>query len=812
VAIHLPPESTRRRSIRARIVAVGLPALCLVTIGWFAFAGSDAPTSNRAEGAPAVPEAAAAPAEAGEDDLYRRDVAPLIAKYCSDCHSERQQRAGLSLTKDASSTAIQRNRKVWESVVSMLRDGVMPPADKPQPTDEELARMTGILEETLANIDCTGGIDPGRVTIRRLNRAEYNNTIRDLVGVDFQPAEDFPSDDVGYGFDNIGDVLSLPPLLFEKYLAAAEKITEAAIITGDRQRGEIVKFEPRRMRRNGQGGDYGNGAVNLYSTAELSVRHSFPKSGEYVLRVRAFGQQAGPEPARMSLRLDGKELQTFDVKAEEGDSQTCEHRLQIEQGRKRVAVAFVNDYYNPKHPDPKARDRNLIVEHVEIQGPIEVVPLPESHRRIITRVPREDGSDADSCTREILRRFVTRAYRRPVTGEELERLVELAAGVRSDGESFERGIQLALQAVLVSPHFLFRIETDREPENPAVVHEISEYELATRLSYFLWSSLPDEELFALADRGELRQGETLARQVRRMLADPKSRALVDNFASQWLQFRNLDQFSPDPKQFPDFDEALRQAMRTETEMFFTTILREDRSILEFLDADYTFVNERLARHYGIADVRGDEFQRVNIDANQRGGILAHGSILAITSNPTRTSPVKRGKWVLDNLLGAPPPPPPPGVEELSDESEAALTGTLRQRMEQHRANPGCASCHRQMDPLGFGLENYDPIGAWRTREGKFPIDSSGTLPSGESFNGPRELRAILIGRKTEFTRCLTEKLLTYALGRGLEYYDRCAVDRIVEAVARNDYHMSALIEGIVASDPFQKRRGKRGDE
>jgi hypothetical protein len=577
------------------------------------------------------------------------------------CHSGARARGRVVLegfTDDAS--ALQK-RAVWERVSDALRSGDMPPAGRPRPTADELDRINGWLDKVVFQTSCDGPIDPGSVTLRRLNRAEYNNTIRDLVGVDFQPANDFPQDDVGYGFDNIGDVLSLPPLLLEKYLAAAEKITQKAFAS------------------------------------------------------------------------------------------------------------------------PAARKRLLVVT-----------------------------TQNEESARQILRTFASRAYRRPVNDIELQRLLRFVEMAEKNGDGFEAGLQLAMQAVLVSPHFLFRVEVDRRPDNPKAIHFVNYYEMASRLSYFLWSSMPDDELFELARKKTLRDPAVLEAQVRRMLKDPRARGLVDNFAGQWLQTRNLKDFKPDPDLFPGFDEKLRSAMLTETELFFANVLREDRSILDFIDADYTFVNERLARHYGLTGVKGDEFRRVSLAGTPRGGILTQAAVLAVTSNPTRTSPVKRGKWILDNILGTPPPPPPPGVEELKDDKEAVLSGTLRQRMEQHRANPNCASCHQRMDPLGFGFENFDAVGAWRTHEGKHAIDPSGTLPGGQTFKGPAELRRILKGRQDAFARCLAEKLLTYALGRGVERYDRCALDQIVKNTAGGDYRFSRLVIEIVKSDPFQKRRGKGG--
>ena len=428
--------------------------------------------------------------------------------------------------------------------------------------------------------------------------------------------------------------------------------------------------------------------------------------------------------------------------------------------------------------------------------------MPESHKRIVFRKPR--GFNDVKTLREILDRLATRAYRRPATAEDVTRLMRMVEVAKRDGERVEDGLRLALQAILISPHFLFRVELD--PANSNGTHFLDDYELASRLSYFLWSSMPDDELFDAVKTGKLRAPGGVEAQAARMLRDPRSHALTKHFAGQWLQLRNLKNIAPDKGMFPAFDEPLRAAMRQETERYFESIVKEDRSILEFLDSDYTFVNDRLAKHYGLPESGNGDFRRVKLPDGRRGGLMGQASILSVTSNPTRTSPVKRGKWVLEQLLGTPPPPPPPGVPDLKDEHGAQLTGTLRQRMEQHRANPNCATCHAKMDPLGFGLENFDAVGAWREKDGPFPIDPSGKLPNGRAFDGPKGLREILRGKDKEFTRCLSEKLLTYALGRGLEEPDRCAVDKIAEGVATDGHKFSRLVAEIVRSDPFRKRK------
>ena len=735
---------------------------------------------------------------------FGRQVRPLLKKYCHDCHSGEKPESDVGLDRYKNQAAAVAVPRVWEGVALKLRTGEMPPEDSPQPTADERALIQSWIEKEVFHIDCGGPRDPGRVTIRRLNRAEYNNTIRDLVGVDFQPADDFPADDVGYGFDNIGDVLSMPPILLEKYLTAAEKIAQAAIVD-DGPPPVLGTYSGRRLKVR-DGGRRANREVRLNSEGTVEADVRLPAEGEYLLRVRAYGEQAGPDVTKISLQLGDLKPTDVDVPAVEADPQVYEVRVKSPAGGVKFKASFINDYYQPSDPDPAKRDRNLVIEYLEIAGPVAPTALPQSHMRIIPREPTTE--DRTALAREVVGNFATRAFRRPATTSEIDRLVKFIDLAEKEGDSFRAGVRLAMQAVLVSPHFLFRIELDPEPNNPKSIRQLGDFELATRLSYFLWSSMPDDELFALAREGKLREGDHLRQQVARMLKDNKAKALVENFAGQWLQLRNLKQVVRDPGAFPQFDDGLRWAMRTETEMFFAAIVSEDHSVLEFLDADFTFLNERLARHYGIEGVQGAEFRRVKLSGDQRGGVLSQASVLTVTSQPTRTAPVKRGKWILENLLGAAPPPPPPGVPELSEKAEVVLSGTLRQRLEQHRAKAECAVCHNRMDPLGFGLENYDAIGAWRSQDGKFPIDASGTLPGGQSFNGPRELKGLLKAKRGEFVRCLAEKLLTYSLGRGLEIYDQCTVNDLVAACEQWDYKFSSLVMAVVQTDAFQKRQGR----
>lgn len=739
------------------------------------------------------------------ESRFEKEIRPLLSRYCFDCHGKTRQKADLSLEAYRDTTAARKDHTVWEKVRHHIRSREMPPEDNPQPTEAERNLIVRWIETDLFPLDCSKP-DPGRVTLRRLNRAEYSNTIRDLVGVDFRAGENFPPDDSGYGFDNIGDVLSLSPPLLEKYLLAAEQILDQAIVTDRKPALPRQSFPAAQFKITG-GGALDGCCVNLFSVGEVSVPCSIAATGEYVLRVTAYGQQAGPEPARMGLKVDGREIQTLDVKETESAPGRFETRLKLAAGSHRLSAAFLNDYFNPDDPNPRRRDRNLVVQSIELEGPLDAPPppLPETHRRIFICQPK--ATAPGDCARRTIESFARRAFRRPVAAKELDRLVTLFDRASRAGESFERAIQITLQAVLISPHFLFRGELQPEPDNPRVTHKIDEFGLASRLSYFLWSSMPDDELFALAEKGRLRKD--LAAQVRRMVRDPKSRAFVENFAGQWLQLRNLELVQPDSREFPAFNRDLRAAMARETELFFEHVLREDRSVMEFIDADYSFVNDRLARHYGLKGVKGPEFRRVSLAGTPRGGVITHASVLTITSNPTRTSPVKRGKWVLENLLAEPPPPAPPDVPPLREGKSAAASASLRQRMEQHRDNPACSSCHELMDPIGFGLENFDAVGAWREKEGRFPIDASGRLASGETFLGAAQLRAILATQKRQaFARCLVEKVLTYALGRGLEYYDRCAVDQILRELERHDYRFSALLLGVADSVPFQMRRGE----
>ncbi len=718
------------------------------------------------------------------EPTYQKDVLPFLKTYCTSCHGGTKPKAGLSFDKYGDEQSVLKDRKTWDNVRHMVETHEMPPAKRPQPKPQEADAALQAIDDLFAALD-RAHPNAGRVTIRRLNRTEYDNTIRDLVGVDFHPSEDFPADDVGYGFDNIGDVLSVSPLLLEKYLTAAESILDQAIVADPPK-----PPKPTKQRFD----DFRRTAVT--TKREVGQAITF-EAGDYRIRCKLAGDQVGNEPVRAMLRVGGKDVKEFTVRAKPDKPVEFEATATVKAGPGRLALEFLNPY---TEPGKDGNDRGLYVKALEVEGPFNPPPppMPATHVRLMAH---KDGAPPRDAAREILTRFATRAFRRPVKPEEVDRLLTLYDARTKKGDGFERAVRAALYRVLVSPYFLFRVELDPTGAAPGSVYDVSEFELASRLSYFLWNSMPDDELFDLAKKGKLRSG--LDAQVRRMLKDPKSASFLQGFAEQWLTLRKLDLASPDPKLFPTFNADLRRAMARESALFFEAVVREDRSVLDLLDADFSFVNEPLAKLYGISGVRGKDFVRVKLPAN-RGGILTQASILTLSSNATRTSPVKRGKFVLEQILNTPPPPPPEDVPAL--EEQKALTGTLRQVMEQHRANAVCASCHARMDPLGFAFENYDAIGAWRDKEPSgAAIDASGTLPDGRSFTGPDGLKRVLREKKEIFARCLSEKMLTYALGRGVEPFDRRALDKITESLRKDDYRFSALLLAITKSDPFQKR-------
>jgi len=735
-------------------------------------------------------------------------VLPFLTKHCNDCHNADEQEGGIAIHDLKAVDQLLSDRKKWERVYRMINANAMPPASyDPKPEENERKDVAEILYAELFDFDCEQLHHAGRSTLHRLNRAEYNNTIQDLFGVTITPADKFPQDDVGEGFDNIGDVLSIPPLLMEKYLDAAEDVASTVIDTRDFSKGMTQQFPADKFKSSLDGNIDGEGFYVLHTGGSLTVTHETFSDGKYKVRIEAMQHEAGTDPSNMALQVDGQTVHEFKVDGHRKKN-WFEHDIQLTAGKHDIAAVFTNDFYDKDAPEPQ-RDRNLGIRRIEITGP-EGGGSPqwhEIHRRIVTMQPSDSVSVTDAAT-AVLRPLLYRSFRRPVTDAEVSRFASLVEQtVTQHQESYEYSLYVAVQAILVSPDFLFRKEAD--PEGDATERTLNDYEVASRLSYFLWSSMPDEELFQLAENKRLLDRTILRGQIERMLRHEKAAALGKNFASQWLNLRNLADVRPNPDVFPDFDDSLRSAMGQETILMFNTIVREDRSINEFLAADYSFVNERLAKHYGIEGVAGEEFVRVSLAGTNRSGVLTHASVLTLTSNPGRTSPVKRGKWILENILGDAPPPAPPGVPALEDAAKDVAGLSLRERLEIHRTDPGCASCHKAMDPLGMGLENFDAVGRWRDKEGEKPIDASGDLPSGEKFAGPAELISIIRGRQEKFSRTFTERLMVYALGRGLEYYDKCAVDETMDLMKERGNRFSALVEGIVTSDAFMKKSRTR---
>ena len=724
--------------------------------------------------------------------LFNDKIQPLLKKSCGDCHWGADAEAGFNLESYVTFDQLLNGRKKWQKAFVQVVGKKMPPEGEPSLSTEDHTSIVDWIDNLLNSVDCTE-VRPGRVTIRRLNRTEYKNTVRDLFGIEYQPADEFPGDDVGYGFDNIADVISLPPILMEKYLQAAEEITSQAIVDP-----EIALFE---QTLSGEqftktGGSQTYDLIHLMTTnGTINCGLNLPKSGEYKLRVRAFGDQAGDELVKMAIGVDGTVLETIVVSAEEDNHGQYELVAKLKQGKNNLEVGFLNDYY-----EKEKGDRNLYLVSVSIEGPAGW--LPKFQRKLLPQSPNSPTRQR-AMARKALNKFTSRAYRRPVNEDQLSRLMDLYEHSRSQGEGFELSVRFAIQAVLVSPHFLYRIET---PAKSGQVRDLGDFEVATRLSYFLWSTMPDAKLLGLARQGSLLNPDIYQRQIVRMMQDPKFESMVENFVAQWLQLRHLQSVNPDPDLFPGIDQAMRNDMATETKMVVADLIRRNKSVFDIFESGDSYINQRLARHYGIKGIKGDHFRKLSVSEYGRRGLMTQASILTLTSNPTRTSPVKRGKWIMENLLGEEPPPPDP--EAMTLENQGQLTGTLRQRMEQHRADPACASCHQVMDQLGFALENFDAVGKWRDKEESGEIDARGRLPDGTDFQGAIELQQTLKTKmQDQFVRCLTEKMLIYSLGRGLEYFDQCAVDKIVLKLKPDDYRFSDLIIAVASSEPFLKAAG-----
>ena len=747
-----------------------------------------------------------------------------LNQYCVTCHNETLKTAGLMLDK-LDTSSIPKDAPQWEKVLRKLQNRAMPPAGMPRPVENTYVDLVDFITTEL-NTYAQTNPNPGRTVLHRLNRTEYANAIRDLIDLEIDSTSLLPADDIGYGFDNIGDVLSVSPFLMERYLGAAAKISRLAI--GDTNL--LPSYHTYEVPRNRVQYDRMSKDLLYGSRGGLAIKHYFPVDGEYLIKVKLqtgrFDQIIGMNRTRqLEILIDNKPIQRFTIEASargderiHGDTVAADEHLEltldIKAGIHTVAATFIKDTIKTegilKKPDLGFRSREQAfyegVGYVSIAGPFSIhgPGNTPSRDRIFSCRPSSNLSDT-VCAKDIISRLTRLAYRRPVNDQDIDILMDLyVQGEEYAG--FENGIRMALQTILVSSEFLFRMEYEPKGVKSGESYTISDLELASRLSFFLWSSIPDEQLLSLAEKDQLNHPRVLEQQIERMMADPRSRSLVTNFAGQWLFLRNMERVLPDPLAFPNFDDNLRLALQTETELVIETMIQEDRSVVELLDSDFTFVNERLAKHYGIEGIFGSEFQLIKVTDERRRGLLGHGSILTVTSYPNRTAPTIRGKWVLEQLLGTPPPPPPPNVPTLKEDSTTRVL-TMRERMEKHRVNPACAVCHKVMDPLGFALENFDGLGRWRETGGDgSDIDSSGVLPDGTEFDGPTGLREVLLSKQDLFVDTFTERLLTYALGRGVEYYDLPVIRKIKNDANKKDYRWSAIISGIVNSVPFQMRR------
>jgi hypothetical protein len=748
-----------------------------------------------------------------------------VDRFCIACHRGNTPSAGLHLdTFDFAN--FETNGATWEKLARKLRNREMPPADMRRPDEATYKALVEYIETGRDRL-AEAKPNPGRPTLHRLNRTEYGNAVRDLLGLEMDVTEMLPADDIGYGFDNIGDVLQVSPVLLERYLSAARKISRTAVGDITMPPAYQTYTVPHRLV---QGDRLGEDAP-VGSRGGTIVRHLFPVDGEYEISVTLARNRDDEylgltRERKLDLRLDDQRIQLFTIAANPkkvvlgagtAPDAHLKVRLPVKAGTRELGATFLKDTLVQEGIIDRIREDDVQtyfegVGTITVAGPFNVKGSGNTvtRERIFICQPSA-AAEQEACARKIVSNLAHRAYRRPVRPDDVTQLLALyKTGAQNGG--FESGVRLALQKILVSPDFLFRAEVDPPGAAPGTVYKLGDVELASRLSFFLWSSIPDEQLLSVAESGRLSDPSVLQTQVKRMLADPRSQALVKNFAGQWLYLRNIARISPDQSSFPLFDENLRDALAKETELLIESQMREDHPVADLLKTDYTFLNERLAEHYGIKGVYGSEFRRVKLEDPNRYGLLGQASILAVTSYPNRTAPTIRGKWVLEQLLGSPPPPPPPNVPSLKDDATAQKM-TMRQRMEQHRANPTCAACHRLMDPLGFALENFDGLGTWRTSVGvgSGPIDSSGNLPDGTPFNGPAGLRDVLLKKQDMFVENFTERLMTYALGRGVEEYDYAALRKIAREAAPDNQKWSSIILGIVKSTPFRMRRTSDGN-
>ncbi len=830
----------------------------------------------------------AAEAPAPDKQTFQQVIRPLLESRCGRCHGEKKQESSFRVDRLTADMVLDKSAEAWHELINRVNAGEMPPKTEPQLARKELNQLNDWVFDGLQRASEATRSSPGRIVIRRLNRQEYNNTIRDLVGIPFDAGEDFPADPSAFGFDNVGSALSVSPLHMEKYVRAARKVLDRALVTGEQPKRERWRIQAERRSGEDRGYYYENdakyGNTGFYKTREEKAdrgrlilwslggtsRHfpsdefyhlrpvektrfigetlrgigfTYPVAGEYIIRVRAYGHYSKPDmpgfnlfgPPRLSVTSNGRPVLVCDVPAGEDSPQTYNTRFYTEALTTTIYVRNRRDYSDQLISRDVGRfgtwsiDRPipyLAIDWYEIDGPVYDTWPPKSHTRIL--LPSQNRDNEEAYAREVLQAFISRAFRRPARAEEVARYLAGFQRARPHKPNFVEAIKVPLIAVLCSPSFLFLSEPTlravgdlnqdaADNSSDAGLRTLNDYELASRLSYFLWSTLPDDELFRLARDGKLRDAGVLDRQVNRMLEDPKSWALVENFTGQWLDLRKLGDVVPDRRLFPLYDDHLQRSMEGEAHRFFAEILHNDLSVINFIDSDFCLLNERLARFYGVEGVAGDHFRKVSIKPeHHRGGLLTQGGMLSMTSNGTRTSPVKRGVWILKNILGTPPAPPPPDAGEIPPpKAPGANQATVRQRLALHRSVPACAACHAKIDPLGFALENFDGSGMYRERESSRsqlnphpkdpPVDARGKLPNGREFNGVEELQQILLGEEDKFLDCLAEKMLVYALGRGLTYADRETVARLRESMKENDYHLRGLITGIVKTKAFQTK-------
>ncbi len=778
---------------------------------------------------------AAPPPEPNSDPATVSAERALVNKYCVVCHSDKLKTGGMSL-QSADMTNIPAGAELWEKVVHKLSLGAMPPQGMPRPDQASIDHLVSWLTTSIDHASAAHP-NPGRATLHRLNRTEYANAIHDLLGLEVDPAPLLPADDESYGFDDIADVLRTSPSLLERYMSASWNLSRLAVgdpnITADTT---TYRAKPDLSQNEHMEG------LPLGTRGGLAIRHYFPLDGEYTIKVRLWRATADvikglEELHQVEISIDGQRVKLATIggkdeqelsytnsgkSAEEIDSRLTV-RVPVKAGMRTVVATFmaegesqddnILEPFERANLDPLDFRGLPAVDRVSITGPLKSTgPGDTASRKLIFTCRPHSQAEEIPCAKKVIGTLARKAFRRPTNDNDLETLLSFYQKGRNEGGTFDSGIEAAIQLILASPEFLFRFEPDPAALAPGAVYRVNDLELASRLSFFLWSSIPDEQLLNLATLGKLHEPAVLEAQVKRMLADPKSKALVDNFADQWLYLRNLKNINPDFETFPDFDDNLRQAMKQETDLFLDNIIREDRSIMDLIDANYTFINERLARHYGIPNIYGSDFRRVTITDENRRGLLGQASILTVTSLPTRTSPVNRGKWILTNLIGMPPNPPPPNVPALKEHSDPGKLTSLRQRMEEHRQNEPCKSCHKLMDPIGFSLENFDAVGQWRSTDEGAKIDPSGVMFNGAKIDGPESLREILLAKPQIFASVFTEKLMTYGLGRGVQYYDMPAIRAIVREAGKNDYKLSAIVLGIVKSTPFQMKEKSREAE